>query len=651
MDGVLRVSSCLLLASAAIFVLGRCSDGPEQQPNLTPAVTAPPKTAERGPQPKIDIPIDFGNGATDTSTGRDEDAITRKNAREPIVYGVGAAGITFSTLFNDGQKTLSKPLAGPFDDGQTIYSSGLVLWWRPQAPRTPDAMLLTADYLGKLEIGGTFGTWQMNQDLTSYFPTNDAQGERFLVELFNTLEKRDSSYNCIQDGVCNITGWDNPTQENVVFDMPKLALLVSKDRKNLFRILLRNIEPKGQLHNDLDLATGVINGGASVGQTWAEILLANAEDGKTDPHYNSMQKRYDGVVLSFSKSSFDRSYKTDLLPTETLFSIGVFGNYPNNLRLGGRLIDISGLPAVVATAGEPVDGKKYFNLKNEIPARLQLGFATAFVDLVKREIGQKGATVTALTGTHKASGPKTYSGYVVNYDSDANSGRSVIFELSEETRHLAYIEVGAIVQEADKRIIPAVAKGFALDSNSYSGFSIGEKVKVSEIDLGRDEATVTFADGKQQRALYSRKVAFEKTNSEGRVTVENETRVAFGTLRVSLGLKANPEGDFEITAIGTGLSRVSGLCGIASLEVGPGDGDRDFLKRLTDEVAKQKAKDKKFDCRYSYKTDSGDANRIDVIFFPDQNIKLDWSEREFYSATLYGKVTSPQQAPNEGGQP
>lgn len=654
MNSILRKSLPILVLAS--WVSG-CSDSPKQYGNEVPASAQRPSTPDAGGLNAIEKPTAPVEPGSPSSTVN-QDELVRKETRENIVYRGGAGGITFQMEFKDAQAKLSKPAYGPDADGWAVYKSGLQIQWRKTDPRTPSQIVLLSDYLGSWDVGGKFGKWKTGEDLSRFFE-GDAKGEQFIVELYNHLEDKPAGYSCLVAGICEVSGWETPTQDEIFFFLPKGALQISKDRKNLFAIGLLPGRPKGKLHNDLDLMTGDFDSvSIGLGKTWSEILQVNGVNVETDVNLNSMGKEYDGVYLALTKSDFSPSYKSEPLLTERLRAVSVYGTFENYFRVNGKLIEIrdnAGAIELALVGGAPVDGKKYVRLVEKIAPALQVPFVNAFANLLKGEFTTVGSeTLAQITGLHKPNGMKTYRGYVVTYDEAGSKGRIVQFWFSEETRAFSTVSLADVSEEADKVIIPAIVKPYVAVDNKkgekgkddqgkdipiqFAGFQLRDQIELKDVDLGRNEATVLLPGSKaNQRASYADTTTFEVSYDGDKREFQTQTAVGFGTLSVRLGLVPirGQNSKFELTSISAGTMRLTKLCGIEGLDVSTGDESRALMKRVQDAIAAEKKKNPGFVCRYFQINDRRDAGRLAHLYFTDQKLKLSFNERELNLVSVY----------------
>ncbi len=639
----------LLPLAVGAWAMG-CSDSPKQYPHQTPTSAQIPAIPDEGALAAHEKPAESGpSGGAEPVV--DQDARVRAESRAPIVYGSGAGGVSWETELKDAQGKLSKPEYGPDARGVSQYKSGMQVVWRTNEPRQPVQILLWTDYLGAFNVGGKFGEWKMGEDLSRFFQ-QDEKGERFIVELYNHLEKKDASYDCLKARVCRVLGWDNPNEDEITLYTPKLALLVAKDRRTLFLLRLDQQTARGKLHNDFDIVTGEFlipaeqgGGKIALGQTWREVLAINEENARTEIRMNVMGKPYDGVYLELTKSDFSRGYKSEPLMDERLKAVIVHGAYQNNLRMNGQLIELKrkgpGLGLELAlSGGAPVEGGTYARITEEIQPADQLGFLRAFMGLLKAESAKLGGEALARFSE------RTYSGFVINYDARAAKGRIISFGFSDRSKQFSFVSVSDALNPSDKVIIPALMKPYNAGEATFAGFKLKDRIRLKDIDLGRKEATVALpGDAGLERVAYVDSTTLEVSYDGAKREFQTQTAVSVGSLGVRLGLVpvSGADGEYEIASVGSEAAKVSNLCGIEGLDAVVGEEANALLARLRKAVADRKEKHKGFECRYFQVNDRRDTGRLAHLFFADQKLKLSFEERELVLISVYDR---PSEARN-----
>ncbi|MEZ4752583.1 MAG: hypothetical protein R3B54_18695 [Bdellovibrionota bacterium] len=118
-----------MVALLHVVLLAACTQAPQQGVGGSPIQVdwEGHRVPTSGP---IDIPL--------PPPIKTDDEKARENSLKPILYGEGAAGISFKTTLNVAKELLSKPFYGPqASDGLTAYNEGaLHLVASQSAPHT-----------------------------------------------------------------------------------------------------------------------------------------------------------------------------------------------------------------------------------------------------------------------------------------------------------------------------------------------------------------------------------------------------------------------------------------------------------------------------------------------------------------------------------
>ncbi len=645
-----------LLLSTTLLV--SCSDTPQQY-----VQNGPPKV-DRGDGSQIPTKGDILIPELPT---KNEDDLVRAESLQPILYGKGAAGITLKTTFKEAQKILSTPSFGPRPgDGLTLYRSGMIIFWRADEPRIPEAILLRAGYRGSLEAPAPVGPMALGSEFSKHF--TDPTGEGFIVQLYNLFENMKPEFNCLKAALCSI----EVTDEEIIFLMPKLQLLFSKDLKELFVILVKDEVAKGNLDNDFDVLNGSFTSEAedpannvtlSVGETWEALKAKIGTD--TDPSVStkSFGKNFDGVFLGLSKSHYEREYR---LPegSERLTGVTVFNGFIRKLKLNDQYVKLNvekGAVAVslvsleeamkieeavqqaLASGTKPADIKeKLLDLNPELKGdeRAQLDLLHKLTALIEEQLKAQnpGAkTLTQLSGLYKNSDKKEVVGSVLVV---GEKPKSIAFKIRQETGNLAYVDSSLLTDPLNKRVLPAIAEPMQAIGKSLAGFTLGETVKVTDIDAGRLEATIEGARGDYSpKAILRARYVGEDSPRLHQVELLNvsDLGVKLGVVKTSA---EKPELR-TIVSISTSaqVAPVVGVCGLASFNPTATMQDTNFMSSLKDAISKgANAK-----CDYVVEKDSTGIGSISSVTFVKEQIIFGFSEHELGSVSIYMNPHAIQQ--------
>ena len=196
------------------------------------------------------------------------------------------------------------------------------------------------------------------------------------------------------------------------------------------------------------------------------------------------------------------------------------------------------------------------------------------------------------------------------------------------------------------------------------GFKLGDRVYLRDKKPGPGTAIVAYlteggqtlvtlakySDEEESPAVYpagrDKNIIFEKSSA---ISVAGESVLLHihptSETKVIEGLTYDEYEISKISASGSSFfGEIQSLCGITGFDMAMGLYDRDFSKRLVDEIQKARtesqtaAGEKPFeDCFYIAPTDSSFSGVKRDFFFPKHNLILDFASRELNGLTIYRK--------------
>lgn len=590
---------------------------------------------------------------------KSDDEKARENSKKPILYAVGAAGITFRTPLEEARSLLSKPFYGPdASQGLAAYNEGVYVWWKAEAPRFPDLILITNGYQGTLDAGA-LGQIGLGRDLSSFFTESDPVAKALLTRLYNHFEKiEDPAFDCVKERICEIT----PGENDIVLSWPRLGLLVSRDRKVLYRMLLSNGVPQGKLDTGLDLLSARFEGAetpAEMGMAWGTVLERLGLNPESRVGLNWFAKDFSGVFLQLTKSRFDASY-LEPEPQEKINAVTVYNGFKQKLLLGGdtlALVTEGDMKKVARLPkGTPLpEGARALELKMELRGQDQAVVAGGLLAAALAALKEKapGAiTAAQVRGGFDDQLDASLDGWVAVMppvvDGVAADGKMVSLSLRRDSGNLSYVEVAALDEPVDRFLLPQLLKAAAVSKRELAGFRIGSPLMLSAIDRGRSEATLEIATEQgaiATRVSYAENVALEGVFASGQVEVQAVDALRLPRFGVTLGVvRVGPvEGGRVPVAVvsvssGGAVGGLTGLCGIEGLGAKVGENDRAFKKRLDEAIAKEREKRPSFRCRYVFEEDPNGSGKIEAIYLPTEQVRLGFARNELSSLLLYSNV-------------
>ena len=188
-----------------------------------------------------------------------------------------------------------------------------------------------------------------------------------------------------------------------------------------------------------------------------------------------------------------------------------------------------------------------------------------------------------------------------------------------------------------------------------AGMKLNDAVILTEVDaLGRGEASVQYVyeDGTltaPERSGFTEQGNFTLPEADEAFTKERQqsfVSVGAGTV---LGLKMLPGVEPVTGGVAGRVVSISSnnvyafikdLCGLGdSIKLRIGMTEGEVENALVAAIDARKATDSKYQCNYFKKEDDGNLGYLSEIYFPDQRITLEFSNRAFGAATIYLPMT------------
>lgn len=197
---------------------------------------------------------------------------------------------------------------------------------------------------------------------------------------------------------------------------------------------------------------------------------------------------------------------------------------------------------------------------------------------------------------------RQFSMLITAFDHKASSGTQYSIQIDEKTGNVT-VSLDQITNPLAAITVPASFQPIQAGSLQLGGFALGDKVKIKDIDLGREQATLVVERAGQSietRVAYdpSSKMRLQYLDGD-KLKEKDQSMESVGSENLGLGLhRVGAEGagasevvTLEVDALSVGLNGkgVENLCGIPGLKVSMNEKDTVFLNRLLLAVEKAKA--------------------------------------------------------------
>lgn len=159
------------------------------------------------------------------------------NAIKPIVFGVGAAGITMDMRRSEVLNLLANPTFVT-SDGIILFPEFVTIVWQKEGedPK-PEAIIVNEGYKGRIDLPAGAGSLEVGGVYPQTF-ASDASIDATLLGLGAIFNGKAPDYDCEVEGTCVYS--NNDAGENLFF-FPKGILIFDKDAK-LVQIIFQNVD-------------------------------------------------------------------------------------------------------------------------------------------------------------------------------------------------------------------------------------------------------------------------------------------------------------------------------------------------------------------------------------------------------------------------
>lgn len=364
--------------------------------------------------------------------------------------------------------------------------------------------------------------------------------------------------------------------------------------------------------------------------------------------------------------------------------VSLFGSYPGQFKLDNEYIKVNAAGDVFLSPDKNVMAGEFL-LRTQVPFLadkydLQVKILNNLESLMIQKLKSKFTADLKMSVRYDGLEARPSSGKWINFtiyyhgESLPNSS-----DPSSSTKETGFVFVGMSVRNGYLQVLkeisfdpflPEVANSFGQEINllpapatnvgttnvpaavtpvgvvshvtELQGFKLGEEVWLKEIDWLRKEASFVKADA-TTNTFKSVKVSFEPRGYIRVSYASNETEIlnvwtVAGVSRMSLGLTAldpNPYGanqvKFKISAITSHLNPIgiNGLCGFNQLV--PRDSSYADVRNLMAAEARKN----NVPCAFFGRGNNAEDSEYDQMFFPNQKIKLIFTEKLYTGVTIY----------------
>ncbi len=712
---VQHTPKAFLFAAYAVFALTACNNGVKQYPRDSYAQTQPNLQQVLGDNESLveklsaDTAKPAADGAEDSegtaakNNGHLSEAENRQrvmtNTQAPVVFGVGAGGITFGMPIEKAHKILSEPMGGENDDGSIMYQEGVIVAWKRDKPRTPDQIMINTGYLGEFtQLTKAFpkkGKVTVKTSFEEEFAVDGGKGVDLLKKIVRAVMNKDDKFDCVVEGICSI----EVRGLIVRMTFPSGLIAFSIDRKTLYGAGLIEMVDMGKLDNPLDIILGQItdkDSGTAIrlGETWGVARQKIGVDRKSSVYSNHFIKDYMQVGAVVTRSQFRRDY-VNPADSEILRSLIAIRSYRHPIKFKNQFIQFqkkndnieldfvdevnaAGKTDLIRlgvrglsnrnTAVQFLDklNEKILEKMQEEHGSFSIADEQELRDFVYRPLGNpvdiKATTAVAarsgsqvlmqrLNGLHRSVGQGKIESSTVVYDLTRKTGYAASYEFDMGKSSFSRFGTAKLTLPTDYLVALTAADAVSAKKHQLLGINLAKAaVELTDIDLGRKEANIklALADGSTHIDHINllkpsdELVLIQEDANEG--SVENTLEVAsadvssFPDVRLYLSdLSKNP----RLVAVETSqfMGGITDLCGLKNFAPRRTQSVKSFMQdfaKASSEAKKLAEKEKRsFVCRTASEKDKDGTGEVKSMTFSREQVKFMFKNNELSSVIFY----------------
>jgi len=179
--------------------------------------------------------------AQDGLSDQSMEELKLQNIKMPVMYGMGAGGVTLGNTLDQSKKLLTPPRVGPSANGVALYDERvMVMWGKPDTDgrRFPVMISVMRGYLGRFHTE-KFGDIGFQTTFPEYQKDGKYGAEELTMDLYNDLEKTNNpDLNCLDLKLCRMIYGDDTTP-NFMIILPGAVFLVSKEEFRPYEIRIQ----------------------------------------------------------------------------------------------------------------------------------------------------------------------------------------------------------------------------------------------------------------------------------------------------------------------------------------------------------------------------------------------------------------------------
>lgn len=331
------------------------------------------------------------------------------------------------------------------------------------------------------------------------------------------------------------------------------------------------------------------------------------------------------VIGQKQKMAFDAAVKELIVLDESSQVLGMKTTYLDDVQKH-KVKDLNLTPDM-----EQMKVDFFIGLNNYLKAKLEAKHSDKSI-------------MTRYQGLHAKEVETSYESTTLVYDKATGEGSFYQLSMAKLTGHLSKIYTSLANSEFNKKIFPELGKDLLFKANAkateLNGFKLGERIKITEIDNDREEATISSLDGsmKQRSGFDDTALRSVIYGEDGQIKKEILQSTAVGDASVGLYITKAAEADqYKVAQINTGMisGKINGLCGINDLDLKISTPSKEVVAKINQKISEKRQLDPNFKCVKFEEKYSDASGEVSSISFPKQGVKLYFSDSQFSRIGIY----------------
>lgn len=283
--------------------------------------------------------------------------------------------------------------------------------------------------------------------------------------------------------------------------------------------------------------------------------------------------------------------------------------------------------------------------------QIKVDYLVALSNFIKNELKAEypdKIIFNKIDGLYNKSARGRYSSVTLLADFNTGEGKIYSFNVDKQSGDLGAFQVFDTNADFNKLTYPALNQPLNIQDNikmkSFAGIKLGDAFIIKDFDKGRREATITSLDGQMSERSGFEESALRSNIYDGTGKIRKETlsKISISDLGISLMLaKDAKQADvYRVAQISNSFihQKIDNLCGLTGLDLKVSTPTTEVVAKINRAISDKRQQDPSYKC-VKFEQKRGDSSsQLFSMSFPEQAIKLYFSNNQFSSIGIYTTV-------------